>query len=38
METARISFKAVIEEDINKYLLPPSEAERMKAIRRNYKK
>ncbi len=38
MEPARISFKAVLEENINKALLPPSDAERVKTIRRTYKK
>jgi CheY-like chemotaxis protein len=35
METARVSFKAVIEENVDKKLLPRADAERLTEIRRN---
>jgi hypothetical protein len=38
MEPARISFKAVLEENINRDLLPPADAERIRIIRRTSKK
>jgi len=37
METARVSFKAILEENIDTKLLPLADAERLTAIRRAYK-
>lgn len=37
MEPARISFKAVLEENINEKLLPRADAERLVAIRRSHR-